>query len=96
MNLRSLMNVDDIDATLSLDRCVSDPLVCYGGGGKGGSSQPQVIETPPPPAPPAEDATMEEFTDEEEAKQQRTAITQGAKSLQIPLATGGNKTVGTA
>ena len=67
---------------------------CFGGGGKGGGTT--VVPATPPPAPPAEEAKMTEFTDEEANKLQRKAITQGAKSLQIPLATAGISTVGTA
>lgn len=92
MNIRLLLREE---AEVRLTRNIESHIDCYGGGGKGGSS-PQVIDTPPPPAPPAEEPTMEEFTDEEEEAQQRSAITQGAKSLQIPLTTGTSKgTVGT-
>ena len=66
-----------------------------GGGGKGGGGTTVIPATPPPP-PPEEEATMTEFTDEEADKLQRKAITQGAKSLQIPLGSAGTSTVGTA
>ena len=69
--------------------------VACGGGGKGGGGTTVVPATPPPP-PPEEEAKMTEFTDEEADKLQRKAITQGAKSLQIPLATAGTGVVGTA
>lgn len=77
--------------TSLLDRCIQDPLVCYGGGSK---SAPSVSEapTPPPPAPPAEEATMEEFEDEDENKKKRESKTQGATSLQIPLVGGSDDT----
>ena len=71
-----------------LDDCNS--LVCFGGG-KGGSSAPQPIYTAPPSAPAAtEEATLEEaITPEDEEKMKKEAQTKGAKSLQIPLTTGG-------
>lgn len=70
-------------------------VVC-GGGGKSGGGTTVVPATPPPPPPEAE-AKMTEFTNEEADKLQRKAITQGAKSLQIPLgSTAGSTTLGTA
>ena len=69
-------------------------VTTQGGGGKG--SKPTVVAATPPPPPPEEEAKMTEFTDEEADKLQRKAITQGAKSLQIPLATAGTGVVGTA
>ena len=69
-------------------------VTTQGGGGKGGGTT--VVPATPPPAPPAEEAMMTEFTDEEADKLQRKAITQGAKSLQIPLGGVGTATVGTA
>ena len=67
-----------------------------GGSGKGGGGATVVPATPAPP-PPEEEATMTEFTDEEANKLQRKTITQGAKSLQIPLGgTTGSTTLGTA
>ena len=69
--------------------------IACGGGGKGGGTT-TVAATPPPPPPEAE-AKMTEFTNEEADKLQRKALTQGAKSLQIPLGgTAGNTTLGTA
>lgn len=68
-------------------------IATYGGGK---TSTPTVIPATPPPAPPAEEATMTEFTDEEQNKKKRTAISQGAKSLQIPLGGTTGATVGTA
>ena len=68
--------------------------VACGGGGKGGGTT--VVAATPPPPPPEEEAMMTEFTDEEADKLQRKAITQGAKSLQIPLGSSGTSTVGTA
>ena len=68
--------------------------IACGGGGKGGGTT-TIAATPPPPPPEAE-AKMTEFTDEEANKLQRKALTQGAKSLQIPLATAGSATLGTA
>lgn len=100
INIRSHLVRDTIGSyedTLDLTRSLESVFVeCYGGGGKGGS--PQVIQTPatPPPAPPAEEPMMEEFTDEDEEKRVRKAMTQGAKSLQIPLGTSANSNVGTA
>jgi hypothetical protein len=94
--------------TLGLTKAQKSVFVeCYGGGGKGA---PRVIEVPatPPPAPSApstpmaagdkgfDEATMEEFTDEEEEKRTRKAMTQGAKSLQIPLGSASGSNVGTA
>ena len=84
--------------TLDLTRSLQSLFVeCYGGGGKGGTRYIEVPATPPPPppAPPAEEATMVEFSDEEEEKRTRKAMTQGAKSLQIPLGTGATSSVGT-
>ena len=69
--------------------------IACGGGGKGGGTT-VVPATPPPPPPPEEEAKMTEFTDEEADKLQRKALTQGAKSLQIPLGSLGTSTVGTA
>ena len=72
-------------------------VTTQGGGGKGSSPAPVTVAAPPPPAPPETEAKMTEFTDEEANKLQRKALTQGAKSLQIPLgATTGNSIVGTA
>ena len=68
---------------------------CFGGSGKGGGGTTVVPATPPPP-PPESEAKMTEFTDEEADKLQRKALTQGAKSLQIPLGGVGTATVGTA
>jgi len=72
--------------------------VAFGGGGKGGGTT--VVPAPPPPPPPPppeEEAQMTEFTDEEANKLQRKAITQGAKSLQIPIGgTTDSATLGTA
>ena len=69
--------------------------IACGGGGKGGGTT-TIAATPAPP-PPEEEATMTEFTDEEANKLQRKTITQGAKSLQIPLGgTTGSTTLGTA
>ena len=69
--------------------------IACGGGGKGGGTT-TIAATPAPP-PPEEEATMTEFTDEEADKLQRKTITQGAKSLQIPLGgTTGSTTLGTA
>ena len=68
--------------------------IACGGGGKGGGTT--TIAATPPPLPPEEEAKMTEFTDEEANKLQRKALTQGAKSLQIPLATAGSATLGTA
>ena len=70
--------------------------VACGGGGKGGGGGTTVVPATPPPPPPEEEATMTEFTDEEANKLQRKALTQGAKSLQIPLGSSGTSTVGTA
>ena len=70
-------------------------VTTQGGGGKSGGGTTVVPATPPPP-PPEEEAKMTEFTDEEADKLQRKALTQGAKSLQIPLATAGSATLGTA
>lgn len=73
-------------------------LTCGGavafGGGKGGGTT--VVPATPPPPPPEAEAKMIEFTDEEADKLQRKALTQGAKSLQIPLGSVGTSTVGTA
>lgn len=71
-------------------------VTTQGGGGKGSSPAPVTVAAPPPPPPPEEEAKMTEFTDEEANKLQRKALTQGAKSLQIPLATAGSATLGTA
>ena len=68
--------------------------VACGGSGKGGGTT--VVPATPPPPPPESEAKMTEFTDEEAAKLQRKALTQGAKSLQIPLGSLGTSTVGTA
>ena len=70
-------------------------VTTQGGSGKGGGRTTTVAATPAPP-PPEEEAKMTEFTDEEADKLQRKALTQGAKSLQIPLATAGSATLGTA
>ena len=67
---------------------------CFGGSGKGGGTT--VVPATPPPPPPESEAKMTEFTDEEADKLQRKALTQGAKSLQIPLGSLGTSTVGTA
>ena len=70
-------------------------VTTQGGGGKGGGTT--VVPATPPPPPPEEEAMMTEFTDEEADKLQRKALTQGAKSLQIPLGgTTGSTTLGTA
>ena len=69
-------------------------VTTQGGGGKGGGTT--VVPATPPPPPPEEEAMMTEFTDEQADKLQRKAITQGAKSLQIPLGSTGTSTVGTA
>lgn len=70
--------------------------VCFGGGGSKGGGTTTIAATPAPPPPEAE-AKMTEFTDEEANKLQRKALTQGAKSLQIPLgSTAGSTTLGTA
>lgn len=101
VNLRSHLVRDMIGSyedTLDLTRTLPSLFVeCYGGGGKGGGGT-RYIEVPatPPPAPPAEEATMEEFTDEDEEKRTRKAMTQGAKSLQIPLGVSATSSVGTA
>ncbi len=71
-------------------------VTTQGGGGKGSSPAPVTVAAPPPPPPPEEEAMMTEFTDEEADKLQRKALTQGAKSLQIPLAAAGSATLGTA
>ena len=68
--------------------------VCFGGGGKGGGTT--VVPATPPPPPPESEAMMTEFTNEEADKLQRKALTQGAKSLQIPLAAPSAGTIGTA
>ena len=68
--------------------------IACGGGGKGGGTT--VVPSVPAPPPPEAEAKMTEFTDEEANKLQRKALTQGAKSLQIPLATAGSATLGTA
>ena len=69
-------------------------VTTQGGGGKG--STPTVVAATPAPPPPEAEAKMTEFTDEEANKLQRKTLTQGAKSLQIPLATAGSATLGTA
>ena len=98
VNLRSHLVRDMIGSyedTLDLTRSLQSLFVeCYGGGGKGGTRTIEVPATPPP-APPAEEATMVEFRDEEEEKRTRKAMTQGAKSLQIPLGTSTTSNVGT-
>lgn len=71
-------------------------VTTQGGGGKGGGTTVVPATPPPPPPPPETEAKMTEFTDEEADKLQRKALTQGAKSLQIPLATAGSATLGTA
>ena len=71
-------------------------VTTQGGGGKGSSPAPVIVPATPPPPPPEAEAKMTEFTDEEADKLQRKALTQGAKSLQIPLATAGSATLGTA
>ena len=68
--------------------------VACGGGGKGGGGRTTVVPATPPPPPPESEAKMTEFTDEEADKLQRKALTQGAKSLQIPIATAGTGVVG--
>lgn len=70
-------------------------VTTQGGGGSKGGGTTTIAATPAPPPPEAE-AKMTEFTDEEANKLQRKALTQGAKSLQIPLATAGSATLGTA
>ena len=70
--------------------------VCFGGGGSKGGGGTTVVPATPAPPPPEAEAKMTEFTDEEANKLQRKALTQGAKSLQIPLATAGSATLGTA
>ena len=92
MNIRKLASFVPVEFT---QESWLDPVVCHGGGGKGGGTTTEYIPAPIPPAPPAEEATMEEFTDEEEMKNQRKAMIEGAKSLQIPLGTAGGSTVGT-
>ena len=70
-------------------------VTTQGGGGKG--STPTVVAATPPPPPPESEAMMTEFTNEEADKLQRKALTQGAKSLQIPLGTTTGSTIlGTA
>lgn len=70
--------------------------VAFGGSGKGGGGATVVPSVPAPP-PPESEAMMTEFTNEEADKLQRKALTQGAKSLQIPLgSTAGSTTLGTA
>lgn len=58
---------------------------------------PAPIVTPPAEAPaPVEEATLEEFSDEETQKAKKKAVTQGTKTLQIPLGgASGGATVGT-
>lgn len=71
--------------------------VCFGGGGSKGGGGTTVVPATPAPPPPEAEAKMTEFTDEEANKLQRKALTQGAKSLQIPLGgTTGSTTLGTA
>ena len=71
-------------------------VTTQGGGGKHSSPAPVTVAATPAPPPPEAEAKMTEFTDEEADKLQRKAITQGAKSLQIPLGSTGTSTVGTA
>ena len=88
--------IGSYEDTLDLTRSLQSLFVeCYGGGGKGGGPSTIVVPATPPPAPPAEEATMVEFSDEEEEKRTRKALTQGAKSLQIPLGTSATSNVGT-
>lgn len=87
--------IGSYEDSMVLTRSLESLFNCYGGGGKGGTKTVMVPATPPP-APPAEEATMVEFEDEEESKRTRTAMTQGAKSLQIPLGLGATSSVGTA
>lgn len=104
VNLRSHLarnrvrnSIESYDDTLGLMKPLKSVFVeCYGGGG--GKGGPRVIETPapPPPAPPSEEPMMVEFTDEDEEKRTRKAMTQGAKSLQIPLGASATSNVGTA
>lgn len=69
--------------------------IACGGSGKGGGTT--VVPSVPAPPPPEAEAKMTEFTNEEADKLQRKALTQGAKSLQIPLgSTAGSTTLGTA
>lgn len=101
VNLRSHLIRDMVGSyedTLDLTRTLQSLFVeCYGGGGgKGGGTRTIEVPATPPPAPPAEEATMVEFSDEEEEKRTRKAMTQGAKSLQIPLGASPVTTVGTA
>lgn len=71
--------------------------VCFGGGGSKGGGGTTVVPATPAPPPPEAEAKMTEFTNEEADKLQRKALTQGAKSLQIPLGTTtGSATLGTA
>ena len=89
--------IGSYEDTLDLTRSLQSLFVeCYGGGGKGGGVQTIEVPAPPPPAPPVEEASMVEFSDEEEEKRTRKALTQGAKSLQIPLGAGATSNVGTA
>lgn len=89
--------IGSYEDTLDLTRSLQSLFVeCYGGGGGKGGTRTIEVPATPPPAPPAEEATMVEFTDEEEEKRTRKAMTQGAKSLQIPLGTGATSSVGTA
>ena len=85
----------DLETGRLLDDC--NPLVCFGGG-KGSAPAPMPIYTPPPAAPAGavEAAMTDATTPEEEAKLKKKAITQGAKSLQIPLSDStSSTTVGT-
>mgnify|MGYP001243322760 CR=1 FL=1 len=74
----------DLETGRLLDDC--NPLVCFGGG-KGSALTPQPIYTQPPAAPAGavEAAMVDATTPEDEEKMKKKAITQGAKSLQIPL-----------
>lgn len=101
INLRSHLVRDTVGSyedILDLTRSLQSVFVeCYGGGGgKGGGTRTIEVPATPPPAPPAEEPMMEEFTDEDEEKRTRKAMTQGAKSLQIPLGASANSNVGTA
>lgn len=79
MRLR-LIAKDEYGIALDDGLCLS----CYGGGGKGGGGTQYIPVTPPPAPVPEQAETLQPVEEDEETKK---AIKQGAKSLQIPLAT---------
>jgi hypothetical protein len=75
-----------------------DVLLREGGGGGKGGGAPAPIYTPPPAAPPAAEAatlaTAQDAITKDAELAKKKSVTQGAKSLQIPLGSDANTTIG--